>query len=81
MNSHLIKLTDVPFDKIKVGDIIISYTGIPGTVTSFDPGEVDHPDRGLIRINWVTGNFTHGYIFNDGSPWYDQIWWVDFSKL
>ncbi len=62
------KLKDVPFENIKVGDRCISAIGTPGVVTFFDPKE-NGRYKGYIKIQWENGNISDNVIFLCDVPW------------
>lgn len=59
------KLTEVPFDQIKVGDKVISFLENPGVITHFTPDRC-LDKRGWVEIKWDNGNQSKSWIFDDG---------------
>lgn len=73
------KLTEVPFGCIRVGDRCISANGIPGTITSFDPSD-DGRRRGRVWFQWQNGKTSFSAIFLDDVPWLDRIEYIGRSS-
>jgi len=69
------RLTEVPFDQIKVGDYCISAKGNLGIIREFDPKK-DGRCHGYTLIEWQNGKFTENPIFLSDCPWLDAIEWL-----
>jgi len=50
------KLRDVPFEELRVGDMVISSLGKNGVIT-----KIDITDDDWIEIDWEDGNESGGY--------------------
>lgn len=76
VGGGVMKLTDVGFDDIMVGDKVrSSVTGAIGTIALFDPSE-EGRRRGYVKINWDNGRKSHADIFLNGVPWLDRVEYI-----
>lgn len=63
------KLSEVAFDNLHVGDALISARGVPGVITKLIPREkATRNEDAEIVIQWDNGNISWNWHF-----WMDQI--------
>lgn len=54
------KLSDIPFSDLSIGDIVIGVNGVEGTITDLIPKHLtDREIDDTIIINWANGNVSH----------------------
>lgn len=56
------KLSQVPFDSLSVGDRVISAIGTDGEITKIfrHPHHTDDDELNFLSIKWSNGNESHG---------------------
>lgn len=67
------KLSDVPFDKLKVGDKLISAVGQPGKITKLTDKEfASQQEDNEIEVEWDSGKTSKFWHFWGGKVTYAE---------